>query len=231
MQSTDFLALLAILPQGRFGRLEGVLALVDLLGRGRDRVLHLLGLLADGLDGVVDLAGAGGGAVGEVADLVGDHRKALPFVAGLGGDDRGVERQQFGVGNQLADHLDDRLDLQGVLAQLAHRPRSLAALVLDLFHLRERIFRRSEALLRVVAHRLGSLHPVLRLVANPFEGFADGVEVLGNVLHRAPDLDGLVGHLADAGGHLLHRRGGFQKLGRGDLHRLRHLFERRRQLP
>ena len=64
----------------------------------------------------ISLGGARG-LHGQRLHLAGDHGKSLAGIAGARRLDRGIERQQVGLGGDLADHVGDRADTFDLLVQ------------------------------------------------------------------------------------------------------------------
>ncbi len=101
-------------------------------GDGRGRFRDIADGARDGLDGVdgalrrfldvvdlgVDVGGSLRRLVGQRLDLGGDDGEAAARLAGPGRLDGGVQRKQVGLRSDVADQLDDAVDLAGGFAEL-----------------------------------------------------------------------------------------------------------------
>src|SRR2546427_7835823 len=72
-------------------------------------------------DGIRDLTVTGVQTCALPIYLARDHRKAAAVLARLRGDDRRVQREQAGLVRDAVDHVDDRADLTGAVAEPADR--------------------------------------------------------------------------------------------------------------
>ncbi|OPZ04256.1 MAG: hypothetical protein BWZ09_01920 [Alphaproteobacteria bacterium ADurb.BinA305] len=183
---------------GAVAHLHAVAHALHALLHGVDRAL---GALLDRRHHAADLARGERGALGELAHLVGHHREAAPGLARTGGLDRGVEREQVGLVGDVADRVDDRVDLARLLAELADGLARQIHRLGDALHLGHRLLHDRAPLLREPARILGKL---LR-----------GRGVVGDAVDPARHLLDRCGH---AGGSVALRLGALQHATRGGRH-------------
>ena len=86
----------------------------------------MLDSLSRFVDQLRDLLGGLAGPFRELPHLVGDHGEPEPVLARPRRFNGGVEREQVGLGGDLADHLDDVVDL---LRRPADRPHRVDGIV------------------------------------------------------------------------------------------------------
>ena len=211
------------LAQGLAGAEGELFSLGDALTGGFDRGGDFPGVAADGFDNAVDILGAGGGAVGQIADLFGDHREPFALLAGAGGDDGGVEGQQFGIGHQFLDDLDNLAHLHRLAGEPQHRLVGAPAFLIDALHFLHGRLDHQQTIPGIGFDRPDRPGTGLGAGADLDHRIADQVEIAGRPLHGAGDLVGPFGHAADAAGQFIDSGGGFQKLGGGVVHGLGHL--------
>ena len=74
-----------------------------------------------------NLFGGTGGLRGELLDLAGDDRESLACIASARGFNGGIQRQQIGLGGDIADHVGDITDAANLGIQRLNRRTRLSA--------------------------------------------------------------------------------------------------------